>query len=121
VAHGSKGMIARAMIGSTTEQLAASSPTSLLVVREPREGEEGVVVTTRDPGDETSAGVQAAQEEARAADVGVMVVTKTDPVTAAEDQGASLIVIEATSENDDPVDIVRRAPCSVLVVGATAD
>jgi nucleotide-binding universal stress UspA family protein len=118
VGHGNKGLIARAVIGSTTEQLAKIAKTSLLVVREGPA--DGLVVAPTDEG-EQSRSARVAVSEAKMRDVGTFLVTNTDAVTAAIDRNASLIVVDDASVNDDAVDIVRRAPCSVLVLRGQDD
>jgi len=119
VGCGSKGLIARTILGSTTEQLAKMSPTSLLVVREGHGGD-NVVAPTNLSGSHGRA-IRVARDEAERRHSKVIVVSAEDPVTAATDQIASLIVIDDDSVDDDALDIVQRAPCSVLVLRGTAE
>jgi nucleotide-binding universal stress UspA family protein len=119
VGHGSTSSIVRAFLGSTTEQLARRSPASLLVVR----GHEapGRVVAATDAHSARSRAIDVAEVEAEMRQVGVLVVRDGDPVSAAIEHGACLIVVDDTSTYDHPADIVERAPCSVLVTRGEID
>lgn len=119
VGESEKGPVARAVIGSTTEDLAKIAPTSLLVVREGKRS--GAVVAATDRRGEISPAAEVAQRYAEVTGTSVILVSAIDQATAAREHGASLIVVDRADENDDPVDIIRRAPCSVLVIRGRSD
>jgi nucleotide-binding universal stress UspA family protein len=118
VGHGSNSSIVRAFLGSTTKQLTRVSPASLLVVRAPAPG---CVVAATDARGARSRAVDVAEVEAEMRNIGVLVVSDGDPVSAATDQHACLIVVDDASTYDHPADIVERAPCSVLVTRGALD
>jgi nucleotide-binding universal stress UspA family protein len=110
IGHGTAGWLHSAFGRSTAEQLARLSQSSLLVVRDVRGS--GVVVV-RDDASAHTARIAEVEATTRSVDA---VVTRGDLIATATNRFASLIVIDDTSEHDDPADIVRRAPCSVLVI-----
>lgn len=109
VGESDKGVLARAAVGSTTEALAKGAGASLLVVR--AGDADGAIVAAVETGAADVARAYAEEREAA-----LILVRAKDLATAAAERDAALIVVDAASEDDDPVDIIRRAPCSVLVI-----
>ncbi|MEZ4439470.1 MAG: universal stress protein [Polyangiaceae bacterium] len=114
VGHGSESMVTRALLGSTTEDLARRAPMSLLVVR-PGRPYGPIVATLALDGTASRAG-RAATREAAMRGAKVVTVLDEDPVEIAATVLASLIIVDGSRDDDDPVEMLRRARCSMLIL-----
>ncbi|MCA9618395.1 MAG: universal stress protein [Myxococcales bacterium] len=111
VGHASDGTATRVTLGRMTEQLGRHTPMSLLAARSAQP--QGCIVTNV-PLDDGSSAARAVEREAAMRDAALVPCLDEDPVRVAVREQASLIVIDG--RHDDPVDVLRRARCSVLVL-----